>query len=64
MYHSVSTGKFSNTGHCYHYPAQSSIFTCAYFNSRGNCFEIGRPNELNIKYGFVESATETIENST
>ena len=30
MYHSVSTGSFSNSGHCSHYPAQSTIFTCAY----------------------------------
>ena len=22
MYHSISTGIFSTTGHCYHYPAQ------------------------------------------
>ena len=59
MCHSVSTGIFSNTGHCYHYPAQS-------FNSRGNCFEMGRLNQLNstvslVEYDFVESATETVK---
>ena len=37
---------FSNTGQCYHYPAQISIFTGAKFNSRGNCIEMGRPNQL------------------
>ena len=33
MYHSVSTGIFSNTGHCHHYSAQSSYFTCAEYNA-------------------------------
>ena len=47
MYHSVSSVIFSNTGHCYHYLAQSSAFTCALFNSRGNCFDMGRLNQLN-----------------
>ena len=69
MYHdSISIGIFSNTGHCYHYPAQLLIFTCALFNLRGNCFEMGCLNQLNstvaIKYDFVESATEAFENST
>ena len=33
MYHSVSTGIFSNIGHCHHYSAQSSYFTCAEYNA-------------------------------
>ena len=69
MYHSISTGIFSHTGHCYHYPAQSTIFTRAQLSSRGSRLEMGRLNknyirQFQIKYDFVESATETVENST
>ena len=45
MYHSISTGIFSHTGHCYHYPAQSTIFTGAQLSSRGNRLEMGRLNK-------------------
>ena len=30
---SVSTGIFSNIGHCHHYSAQSSYLTCAEYNA-------------------------------
>ena len=59
MYHRVSTGIYSDTGHCYHYPVQRSNFTSASFNSRGNCFDMRRLNQqFQIKYDFAESAPE------
>ena len=37
---------FSNSGHCYHYPAHRR-FSPVPNLVRGNCFEMGRPNQLN-----------------
>ena len=45
MHHSVSTGIFKNNGHCYHYPIVTQLNHR--FNSRGNCFKMGRLKQLN-----------------
>ena len=49
-YQSVSSGIFSNTGHCYHYPAQSYRRFSHFPNLIREvtyCFEMGRLNQLN-----------------
>ena len=48
VYHGVSTGIFSNTGHCYHYPQHDRRFShVSFFISRGNCLEMGSLSQLN-----------------